>query len=326
MLAIHKSALTPAQIQSNYKVGVGQKFYMLFGVSELTGYAKSYIVFEVQQFDSYSYLFNKPFFLSLDPNVKPNQLAIEGLRIGVNGRESLLGQSFAGLKTTLNEADYQPKTGAPLSRLGTLVALEKGQQEDKFFLTFDRLGSHTSVRTPEALPPVPASVDKAKTSDIGLRTFDQINASLSALTGVPTASVAATFEQVKQQLPSVPAAEGFLAAHQMGITQLAVKYCNVLATTPVYRLALFPALEVNQNPLSPSSRSYVVSQLMGALLSQPLSENAQQPLSHQPNAAEINSALDPLFTQLAGCAEDCTVKTLTAACAATLGSAVMLLH
>ena len=42
--AIHNRALTPAQIQQNFAAGVGQKYYLLFGVSQLTGVPQSYIL------------------------------------------------------------------------------------------------------------------------------------------------------------------------------------------------------------------------------------------------------------------------------------------
>ncbi len=326
MLAIHKTALTAEQVTTNYKVGVGQKFYMLFGITDLTGLPQSFIVFEVQQFDSYSYLFNKPFFLSLDPAVKPNNLHIDGLRIGVNGRESLPGQSFANLNMDIQNADYQPKTGAPLSRLGTLVALEKGQTEDKFFLTFDKIGSKTSQRTADIVPPPAPPTDTAKKSEVGLRNFAEINASLALMTGVATTDVAQTYEQVKQQMPTVEAAEGFLAAHQMGVTQLAVKYCNTMANSHTYRSALFPNLNVNVASFDAAAQTLIVDNLLKALVSHNIDTNANMPLADQPTRDEVDAALNPLFAKMAKCPSDCAKKTLTAACAAALGSAVMLLQ
>src|SRR6266513_4403453 len=43
-VAIHNRALTPAQIQQNFAAGVGEKYYLLFGVSSLSGVSQSYIL------------------------------------------------------------------------------------------------------------------------------------------------------------------------------------------------------------------------------------------------------------------------------------------
>ena len=45
--------------------------------------AGSYILFQVEQFDSYSYLFNRPVFISLDPAFAPNDIPVAGMRIGI---------------------------------------------------------------------------------------------------------------------------------------------------------------------------------------------------------------------------------------------------
>ena len=59
------------QIQQNFTAGVGERYFLLFNVSHLTGVPQSYVMFEVSQYDSYSYLFNKPTFISLDPAARP---------------------------------------------------------------------------------------------------------------------------------------------------------------------------------------------------------------------------------------------------------------
>src|SRR6202050_4409531 len=86
-VAIHNRALTPAQIQQNFAAGVGQKYYLLFGVTQLSGVPQSYILFQASQYDNYSYLFYQPKFISLDPTASvPGSLQISHIRIGVNGQ------------------------------------------------------------------------------------------------------------------------------------------------------------------------------------------------------------------------------------------------
>ena len=108
-----------------------------------------------------------------------------------------------------------------------------------------------AVATPRIREAI-ADVDKTGTlQDIvadgqfyGMRTFEQLNQSMSKITGVPTTNTAvrATYLQVQQQLPPVPSIEAFLASNQTGVAQLAIKYCSVMVDTPAARAAFFPAL------------------------------------------------------------------------------------
>ena len=68
-VAIHSRALTAAQVLQNFNAGVGQRYYMLFNVSSVPGVnvPQAYMMFTVSQYDSYSYLFYQPTFISLDP-------------------------------------------------------------------------------------------------------------------------------------------------------------------------------------------------------------------------------------------------------------------
>src|SRR5262245_44903781 len=102
MVAIHNRALTQPQIQQNFDAGVGERFYLLFSVSHLVNVPQAYVMFEASQFDSYSYLFTKPSFISLDDDATPDQIRIQGLRIGVNGAEARVGPAYAPLNRNVN--------------------------------------------------------------------------------------------------------------------------------------------------------------------------------------------------------------------------------
>ena len=65
-VAIHSRALTASQVMQNYNAGVGERYYMLFNVSDVTAVNQSYVMFTVSQYDSFSYLFYQPTFISLD--------------------------------------------------------------------------------------------------------------------------------------------------------------------------------------------------------------------------------------------------------------------
>ncbi|MGD8910700.1 MAG: LamG domain-containing protein, partial [Chromatiales bacterium] len=108
LLAIHNRAMTESQIQQNLAAGVGEKYFLLFDVSSLVEASQSYVLFEVSQYDNYSYLFRDPRFINLDESYTPGTIALEGMRIGINGKEASMGQCYTNLVTTINDADYTP--------------------------------------------------------------------------------------------------------------------------------------------------------------------------------------------------------------------------
>ena len=98
----------------------------MFGVEHLTNINDSFVVFEAAQFDSYGYLFRKPFFISLDGTAQPDGLDVRGLRVGLNGAEARVGQSFSYLDTRITSASYSAETGQTLLSLGTVLAAREG--------------------------------------------------------------------------------------------------------------------------------------------------------------------------------------------------------
>lgn len=335
LVAIHKRALTPEQIAQNFAAGVGEKFFLLFSVTDLVGIPESYILFEVSQFDNYSYLFNRPVFISLDPAAAPDNIPVAGMRIGINGKEAAVGQAWKHLDTMISSAFYVPGSGQPLSDLGTVIALEKGPEADEFFLTFEVLGNNVNV----VLEPVPlapaAPPDLPPAADIGVRTFAEIDATMAALTGVSREQpdVEVVFRTVEQQLPAVENIEGFLAAHQMAISQLAIEYCNALVDNngQVTRSTYFPGFD-----FSASAGSAFDSAAKRDLIIAPLLVAMQGiGLTTQPDPLAVGGELDTLILALSACATapaptcDTTARTaevVKASCAALLGSGVTLLQ
>ncbi len=328
-VAIHDRALTAAQVLQNYKAGVGQRYFMLFNVADVTGVSQAYVMFTVSQYDSYSYLFSQPTFISLDPTVTPDGIAVKGMRIGINGVIPNVGQAYIPLNTTVTASNYTAQ-GEVLSPIGTVIA-SQNPATDQFFLTFDQLGSQTHVVVEPAPPPPPAPVDLAPVSSIGVRTFAQLNATMAELTGVPTTqtNVNQTYLAVQQQLPSAPTVEAFLAANQVGIAQLAIQYCNVMVNTPSLQAQMFPGVTFNGTLFSTQGGiDSVTSALAARVLGQAPSG---QPLASQPAAATVTNELGSLIGTLCSGASPCnnTTRVLavtSAACGAVLGSADMLLN
>jgi hypothetical protein len=326
LVAVYNRVLTEPQIQTNFQAGVGEKFYLLFSISHLVNVPQAYILLEVSQFDSYSYLFEKPTFISLDPTATPGSIPVAGMRIGVNGSEADVGQAYRTIDTTISDSQYGP-LGQPLANIGTVIALEKGPDADEFFLTFDVLGTHRNVRLdPIPLAPVPPA-DVQRPADIGLRVFDELNATMSELTGIATTDpgVAATYTTIKQSLPTIETVDTFVSAHPVAVAQLSIQYCNALVESSTARTAYFPGFDFNAAPstaFAPAGRAIVLDSLVGRML--------RTNVDTEPDAAGVRSDLDTLITRLSACGNACpagrTETIVKASCAALLGSAATLLH
>jgi hypothetical protein len=214
--------------------------------------------------------------------------------------------------------------------MATTIPSEKGADSDQFFLTFERLGSHTNVYTePTVLPPaVPA--DSEPVSQIGLRTFDEINATMSSLTGIsPTLeAVQTTFTTIRQQLPSSADVNGFLSSHQVAVSQLAIEYCSALVDDTGLRASMFPGFDFNANANDIQGASWQ-SQVVAPLMTRFMGEQ----LATQPDPSLVEGELMNLLTGSVGlarcsgtCEADRTEIAAKAACASLLGSAVVLLQ
>ncbi|HLQ11916.1 MAG TPA: LamG domain-containing protein [Steroidobacteraceae bacterium] len=321
--AVYNRALTQEQIQQNFAAGVGERYFLLFNVSALTGVNQAYVMFEVSRYDSYSYLFTKPTFISLDSMAKPGSIPIKGMRIGVNGAEAKVGQAYAPLDTTVTDSNYTAGVGQLLSPVGTVIALEKGPDSDLFFLSFDQIGSSIHVRTDPAVPQPATPADKPESSQYGVRVFGEINATLADITGVSMndPGVLATYALVEQQLPTVPTIESFVASHQIGMAQLAIQYCDALVESGQAG-SFFPGLQFNAPPATAFADT---SLLIDPLLARGVGIN----LATQPADSDVRAELNSLVTRLsscgAGCAPDRTKTITKAACATVLGSAAVLI-
>ena len=238
LAAVHRRALSDEQISQNFDAGVGERFYLLFDISHRIGVTPqtAYILFEAQQFDSYAYLFDKPHFTTLDGSA-PQPVDIEGLRIAMNGREAPVGQSYANLDQRLDLANATlDELGQSLSPLGAVLPLELGPDTDQFFLTFDNINGTLFNRQqdPRLVEANYIAPPEERRSDIGVRTFDEIDATYALITGIDRVNyerggvfpVEETYQELRQSLPSVADIEGILSSHQVAIAQLAIQYCD----------------------------------------------------------------------------------------------------
>lgn len=347
-LGIHNRMLDGDSVKANFDVGVGEKFYLLFRVTDnlnegdIPAGSDAYVVFQVEPFDSYSYLFASPFFYILDtsgnastPPMPLRPITLAGMRIGVNGQESTVGQAFAPLNTVISADSYQAGVGQPLANIGALFPVELGKEADEFFLTFDELGSRSYNRPADPVPEPSTPQDtpsEARKSVIGVKTFAEINAGFSQMTGVHVAqsTVAATFANVQQQLPTDENIEGFLPAHHMGITQLAVAYCSAFVNDSTLFSQRIPGVNLTVAPavaLDSNGRNALIDYFANVVV---LQSADSTPLASGPSRAEFAGFINQLIDEVADCGASCsatdTQNTVIAACAAALGSAAMLIH
>jgi hypothetical protein len=209
-------------------------------------------------------------------------------------------------------------------------------------LTFEQIGSLSHP----VVEPNPSPVDITQLPNgtpqptIGMRTFEEISATMSKLTGIPAtnANVAQTYNTVKQQLPTVESIDTFLASHQTAVAQLAIEYCNALVEDTGLRASYFPGLN-----FSATANTYFASQGNRDLVINPLlTKMVGTTISTQPTEASIRTALEDTTVDpqsglpygliprlIAGpgpFASDRTATVTKAACAAILGSGTVLLQ
>jgi len=329
--AIHNRALTAAQVQQNFAAGVGERYYLLFNVSALTGVLQSFIMMEGSQYDSYSYLFRKPRFISLDPNAVPANIPISGIRIGVNGTLASVGQSYAKMSAVVGAPNYTFATGQLLSNVGAVIAADKGPDNDIFFLSFDQVGSNVHAFVERAVPNPPMTADNTPQADWGIATFERVNRSMSAITGVPitNATIAALYSTEQQSLPPAPQIDAFLPAHQSAITQLATAYCGQLVDTQSLRDAFFgtgldtsitatAATFFGTTTPNTANRGMVIN----ALVAKAIGTNVNTSV-----ATVAHNELDALLTRVPTLSGTATLSQATkAACTAVLASAAVTLQ
>jgi hypothetical protein len=263
MVAVHNRVLSPTQIATNYAVPPGEKRYVMFNVSQIAGMPAScrgtdtagqpvdycFIYFQVSQYDNYAYLFYKPRFISLNEDrADLAGLHIKGIHLGINGELAPVGQAYVNVDATIDLNDpvfgykpgNEPGSGQALSEVGTVIPKSAGADADLLFLEFDQIGPNPDITVSPVVLPFAYVLNGIPAVELGWRTFDSVSASFSQLTGVPSSAntgvanggvpvtVGEVVAGVRQQLPAVPDFSAYLSSHQSGASQLAIAYCSGL--------------------------------------------------------------------------------------------------
>lgn len=389
MLAIHDRALTGSQVLQNFNAGVGQNYYLLFNVSQnlpnmgctgSNGEQYCFIVMQAAVNDQSSYLLTNPRFIDLNDATAnfTSSLLIKGMRIGINGVEVSTGQAYQDIDVCVNggcgdanevDVNYTPGTGVPLSNIGTVIAMQNGPKGsgstpgDMIFLTFEQLGTVVTKTTYDA--PIsytstpPAASPPAGGDNVMIHTFEEINASLAAITGVlstnaainfdtnnpvdcgvsaslPCSGSLGTYTSIIQAMPSSHDASTFVPANQMAVTQLAISYCDQLVSGKgsISPSLYFPAVGFTGST-PPSSldftnasvRSAVIDPLLEHVMNVDYSSTPATELSIMPAESTVHAYLDSLIdngtTGLdASCTTNCNAAQTSTIIKATCAAAI----
>jgi len=322
-VGIHNRALTADEILQNTLVGIGEKYILDFDISALvdtSGATTSTISLTVSELDQYSYVFGKP---TLTTDIAIPSIPVKNIRISVNSNIPAAAQAFRNIDTTVTS------TNTELSSLGAVIAKDTGSDTDQFALVFEVLGNNTNVIVEQNPAPLPDLSINDASPEHGVRTYEQINNTMSVLTGVDKVITTATFNDLQQQLPSTPNLGSFVSAHQIGISKLSLEYCDALVESDALRTNFFGNVFQFTSPVSgafsnQAQRDIIISNLVNKMVG--------TNLGGQPSLVELQPDLDQLITELSsGCnvASDCdqarTRTIVKAACAAVLGSAAVII-
>jgi hypothetical protein len=315
-VAIYKDILTPEQMMQNYLAGASRRYTLRFGLDGALA-PNAYVEFTVSEFDAYSYLFCAP----LLNTAGLTGFNVQTVRISVNGVAPVASQSFRMLNTNITQASTR------LSSQCQVVPKDLGADQDVFHIFFDTLGSASlpMADLPGSVPPPPAAVSPS--AGIGIRDFAEINDSMSELTGVPVtnAAVRATYLELIQALPSDNDVEAFVSAHQVGISRLALDYCDQLVESSGLRNAFFGVGFDWTQPATTFASTGPRDQIINPLETKMLGTG----LANQPSAAEVRPHLDTLLDQLtvgcsaASCPASTTRNVVKGVCASVLSSAAV---
>jgi cytochrome c553 len=334
-VAIHNRALTQDQVAQNYNAGVGEKYFMLFDVADLSGVPQGYVQVTASVLDSYAYQFTNPTFISLNPNAVPANIPLAGIRYGVNGALQSSGQSWQMVSTTVGGSAYTAANGQLLSKVGGIVASDKGPDSDLMFLSFDQIGSH-SHRFVNPAAPAPAATYAGVTPPIsGVKFYGQINAAMSQITGVPVsnATVNAAYNTLQQSLPTTNDLSAFTASAQTAISSLADAYCTtaISGASTISAPSPFAGLDLSQSASSyfgtttpaggsaqANNRALVITPLVNATTGGSTVNPTQATL--------VTNVLNNLLNTLVGTNAATTTQAAQGACSAVLGSAIVSLQ
>ena len=319
MVAIHNRALTQAQIQQNFDAGVGEHFFLLFSSRTSSTCRRATCCSRSASSTATATCSTSRRSSTSTRPPRPDQFRSSGMRIGVNGAEA---PRRPGLRDPGHDRHgrglRQPARAIRCPSIGTVVALDKGPAADQFFLSFELLGTQTNVRTEPAPTPPPPPPDGDPAPDIGVRMFDEINATMSQhhrraddqrrRSATPTRGSGSSCRRSRTSRASCPRTRSASA-------QLAIEYCNALVEDTALRAAYFPGFNFGAPAATafdtPAERDLIIGPADVARGQ----HGHDDPAVGRRGQGELDALIDRLTACGGGCAADRTEVVVKAACA-----------
>lgn len=303
LVALHNKALAASEVRQNFDAGLGDLVALRFDVSDVIGSA-GVVELVAKQLDPSAYMFARPTYIGDATDVQ-----VKNIRIAVNGSTPVAAQSFRRIDMVAGVS------GALLSPLAAVIPVAEGMGTDQFHLEFEMLGS--AIGSAEQVVPSvePPPVPDVEEPSVGVRTFSQLNDTMSALTGVDAndADVLNLYNELKGQLPATTDLLSFSVSSQIAIQRLAVGYCGEMVNNNGSCNDFFGACEIDG-----ADKMEVADRLFDGFVGDNL---ATQPM-RVGVSTEIVSMIDDL-----GCAAGCNgaeaITVLNATCAAVLSSSAV---
>jgi hypothetical protein len=154
--------------------------------------------------------------------------------------------------------------------------------------------------------------------DLGLRTFSQINDTMSALTGIDANAnaVSDSYAELRDSLPSTSELLSFAAAQQIAIQRLATSYCGEIVGNATSCNNFFGQCQIDAN-----AKDQVATVLYEKFIG--------TDIANQPAIAGVTTEVVRMIDDL-GCANGCSGAeaeiVLTATCAAVLSSSAVTIN
>ncbi|MDH3640186.1 MAG: hypothetical protein OES09_17230, partial [Gammaproteobacteria bacterium] len=201
---------------------------------------------------------------------------------------------------------------------GAVIPVALGSEMDQIHLEFEILGNLTGQAEPIAPPLPPPPLPDELEPELGVRSFSQINDTMSALTAIDPGNTAVRdrYSELRDSLPATSDILSFAAAHQIAIQRLATTYCGEIVTDVGRCDAFFGDCQIDGN-----AKGQVADVLYDGFIGVGLAD--------QPDRAGVATAVVGMIDDL-GCANGCTgpeaQTVLNATCAAVLSSGAVTIN
>ena len=323
-VAIYDQALTDAQIRQNFDAGVGKRLSMSFDVSHWAG-PGSAIEFQVSEFDNSSYMFCNPTFRT----PQPTGYELAHVRIAVNGTLAPTGQGFVTLDTPITEQR------TVLTQRCAVIPKGTGPATDQFNIVFEDLGGFQNLIDEPVPPPAVVQLDPTARPTYGVRNYGRIRESMAAVTGVNPLlpAIDTVFNDLEQQLPSTFDVRSFVSSQQVGISKLALEFCDALVESAPLRTTFFGSFPFTTEPVAVFGAAATPNaanrnQIADALYNHMLGANLTVQPSLTDTRADLSTLVDTLVAPCVGtpCDAERTQAIVKGECTAVLASAAVSMH